>query len=316
MLIAVGAILIVAVGVGAFLLLRRKRKSSEKVSVSLALSKTREIFKGVVSKGKGTTLESVREALLAVDVGPQVTEQLLSRLQEQNHRGPLLEKLREAIRSDLKKLERAVSVREKPFVILFVGVNGVGKTTTIAKVAHGFQKEGRSVLLAAADTFRAGATGQLKTWADRLQIPCVMGQEGADPASIAFQAIESAKAKGMDVVLIDSAGRLHTEAPLMDQLKKIQRVSAKALPQAPHETWLVLDGTLGINTVEQVRQFQKALSVSGLVITKLDGSAKGGSLIAVAQSFQIPVYFVGIGETLEALIPFSSEEFVRSLFLS
>jgi fused signal recognition particle receptor len=243
-----------------------------------------------------------------------VTERLLSRLQEQDNRSDLLEKLRGEVRSDLRKLERAVSIQGKPFVILFVGVNGVGKTTTIAKVAHQFQKEGRSVLFAAADTFRAGATGQLKIWADRLNAPCVMGQEGADPASIAFQAIESAKAKGIDVVLIDSAGRLHTEAPLMDQLKKIQRVSAKAFPQAPHETWLVLDGTLGINTVEQVRQFREALSVSGLVITKLDGSAKGGSLVAVAQSFQIPVYFVGIGETLESLVPFSSEDFVSSLF--
>ncbi len=155
---------------------------------------------------------------------------------------------------------------------------------------------------------------QLKIWGDRLGVSCIMGQEGADPASIAFQAIESAKAKGIDVVLIDSAGRLHTEIPLMDQLKKVKRISAKALSHAPHQIWLVLDGTLGISTLEQVRQFHEALSVSGLVITKLDGSAKGGGLIAVAESFHIPVYFIGVGETLEGMIPFSSDDFVRSLF--
>lgn len=309
-------------GVVSFLFrLRKKGGGGEKSpSIAHALRKTRALFKErirqIFSEDPSQGLESIREALLAIDVGPQATEALLERLGGEGFGGSeeeLFRRLSDVMEQSLERLESKLSVQERPYVILFVGVNGVGKTTTIAKVAHRFLREGETVLLAAADTFRAGAVSQLKIWGDRLGVPSVAGEEGADPASIAFQAIESAKAQGIDIVLIDSAGRLHTQIPLMDQLKKIRRVCAKAMEGAPHQVWLVLDATLGTNTVEQVERFHQGITVSGILLTKLDGSAKGGALLAVAERFSIPVYFLGVGENLESLIPFSAEGFTRSL---
>jgi fused signal recognition particle receptor len=202
----------------------------------------------------------------------------------------------------------------KPYVILVVGVNGVGKTTTIGKLAHNFTKAGKSVILGAGDTFRAAAVDQLTIWSERTGVPIVKKDMGSDPASVAFDTVKAAVARGADVAIIDTAGRLHNKAHLMDELSKIRRVISKVIPEAPHETLLVLDGSTGQNAVEQARHFQAATDVSALAITKLDGTAKGGVVLAIASQFRIPVKFVGVGEQMDDLLVFDKKAFVESLF--
>ena len=202
---------------------------------------------------------------------------------------------------------------EPPSVILVFGVNGVGKTTTLAKLAHRLTRERRSALLAAADTFRAGAGEQLKIWADRLAVPSVGGAGGADPAAVAFDAVAAARARGVDTVLVDTAGRMHTEERLLEELKKVVRVVAKQRPGAPHESLLVLDGTVGQNAVQQARAFAAGLSLTGLVVTKLDGTAKGGSVVAVQRAVPVPIRFIGTGEGLEDLEVFDAQSYAKRL---
>jgi fused signal recognition particle receptor len=200
-----------------------------------------------------------------------------------------------------------------PTVILIVGVNGTGKTTTAAKLAWKLQKEGRKVLLAAADTYRAGAVAQLQIWANRLGLPCVAGAPGGDPASVAFDAIDAASSRGLDTVIVDTAGRLHTQEGLMEELRKITRVVGRRLPGAPHETLLVLDGTVGQNAVQQGKLFAEAVSPTGLIVTKLDGSARGGAVAALRRELALPIRFIGLGESVEDLEPFDPERFAENL---
>ena len=202
----------------------------------------------------------------------------------------------------------------KPHIILVVGVNGVGKTTTIGKLAHNFSRAGKSVLLGAADTFRAAAVDQLTIWSERTGVPIVKKEMGSDPAAVAFDTVNSGVAKGADVILIDTAGRLHNKAHLMDELSKIKRVIQKVIPDAPHEVMLVLDGSTGQNALEQARHFTAATNVTALTITKLDGTAKGGVVLAIASQFKIPVKFIGVGEKAEDLLVFDKAEFVDGLF--
>jgi len=211
----------------------------------------------------------------------------------------------------LKKFE--LPENKKPFVMLVVGVNGVGKTTTIGKLATNFKNAGKSVLLGAADTFRAAAVDQLTIWSERAGVPIVKKEMGSDPASVAFDAVNSAVARGVDIVLIDTAGRLHNKAHLMEELSKIKRVIQKVIPDAPHETLLVLDGTTGQNAIEQAKHFSVATDVSALAITKLDGTAKGGIVLAISNQFNIPVKFIGVGEKAEDLMVFDRKAFVDSL---
>ena len=202
----------------------------------------------------------------------------------------------------------------KPYVILVVGVNGAGKTTTIGKLAHNFKKAGKTVLLGAADTFRAAATDQLNIWSERVGVPIVKQGMGADPAAVSFDTVQSGISRGSDVVIIDTAGRLHNKVSLMEELSKIKRVMKKLLPGAPHEVLLVLDGSTGQNALEQAKQFTAATDVTALAITKLDGTAKGGVVLAIAHQFKIPVKYIGVGEKMDDLLLFDSHEFVDSLF--
>ena len=203
--------------------------------------------------------------------------------------------------------------RTGPTVILIVGVNGTGKTTTAAKLARRLQREGRRVLLAAADTYRAGAIAQLQVWAERIGVPCVAGAPGGDPAAVAFDAIDAAISRGLDTVIIDTAGRLHTQEGLMEELRKVARVAARRLPGAPHETLLVLDGTVGQNAVQQGRLFTQAVSPTGIVVTKLDGSARGGAVTALRRELGLPIRFIGVGEGVDDLEPFDARRFAAQL---
>ena len=203
---------------------------------------------------------------------------------------------------------------KKPYVILVVGVNGVGKTTTIGKLAHNFKQAGKSVLLGAADTFRAAAVDQLTIWSERAKVPIVKQDMGSDPAAVAFDTVQSGVTRGSDVIIIDTAGRLHNKAYLMDELTKIKRVVQKVIPDAPHEVLLVLDGSTGQNALEQAKHFTAATDVSAIAVTKLDGTAKGGVVLAIASQFKIPVKFIGVGEKMEDLLVFDRHEFVDSLF--
>ncbi len=201
----------------------------------------------------------------------------------------------------------------KPFVISIVGINGVGKTTTIGKLAYRFLGEGQTVLLGATDTFRAGAIQQLKTWADKVGAQFVGGNEGGDPGAVAFDSVSAARSRNIDIVLLDTAGRLHTKTNLMEELKKIHRVIKKIVPDAPHETWLIVDSMIGQNSLVQVREFQSAIGISGVILTKMDGTSKGGTLLAIANEIKISVPFIGIGEGIGDLVPFEPAVFVREL---
>ncbi|HVG13723.1 MAG TPA: signal recognition particle-docking protein FtsY [Chitinophagaceae bacterium] len=305
----------------------------EKQTLDEGLQKTKDNFFSKVSKaiaGKSTVdeelLDDLENALVSADVGIDTTIDIIKRIEDRVARDKYLNT------SDLNKiLQQEIATMlvdapssgsyafdselpRKPYIILVVGVNGVGKTTTIGKLAYNFKKAGKSVLLGAADTFRAAAVEQLTIWSERVDVPIVKQVMGSDPAAVAFDTAQSAVSRNVDVVLIDTAGRLHNKAHLMDELTKIRRVIQKVLPDAPHEVLLVLDGSTGQNAVEQAKQFTAATDVTALAITKLDGTAKGGVVLAIANQFKIPVKFIGVGEKMEDLLVFDKHEFVDSLF--
>lgn len=305
----------------------------EKESLDQGLQKTKESFLSKITKavaGKNRVddelLDELENALVSADVGVDTTIKIIERIEKRVSKdrylntGELNRMLQEEIENLLVDAPASNSyafnstLPEKPYVILVVGVNGVGKTTTIGKLAYNFKKAGKSVLLGAGDTFRAAAVDQLTIWSERVGVPIVKQDMGSDPASVAFDTVQSGLAKGSDVIIIDTAGRLHNKAHLMDELSKIKRVMGKLIPQAPHEVLLVLDGSTGQNALEQARQFTAATEVTSLAITKLDGTAKGGVVLAIADQFKIPVKFIGIGEKMEDLLVFDKHEFVDSLF--
>jgi fused signal recognition particle receptor len=269
-------------------------------------------------------LDELETRLITADVGVEASARILEELRrrvarkELNDVDALLNALQESMSQILKPVEQALIIdpRAKPFVILVVGINGAGKTTTIGKLAHRLLAEGKSVMLAAGDTFRAAAREQLEVWAERNNVPIVAQQSGAEPAAVIFDALQAARARNIDVLIADTAGRLHTQTHLMDELKKVKRVLARLDATAPHEVLLVLDGTIGQNAVAQAQEFNKGLGVTGLVITKLDGTAKGGVVLAIAQRLKIPIRFIGVGEQSEDFGVFNAAEFVSALLKS
>jgi fused signal recognition particle receptor len=269
-------------------------------------------------------LDDLETRLITADVGVEATTQILEGLRRRVARkeladvDALLKALSVAMIDILKPVERSLVIdpRAKPYVILVVGINGAGKTTTIGKLAHRLLAEGRTVMLAAGDTFRAAAREQLEVWAGRNRVPIISSQSGSEPAAVIFDALQAARARRIDVLIADTAGRLHTQAHLMDELKKVKRVLGRSEPSAPHEVLLVLDGTIGQNAVSQAVEFNKGLGVTGLVVTKLDGTAKGGVVLAIAQKLNIPIRFVGVGEDTEDFGEFKANEFVSALLKS
>lgn len=267
-------------------------------------------------------LDGLEEGLLGADVGAELTTLLMDRVRDRVRSENIrtIENLTAALRQETRALvppragETINIDSAKPFVILVVGVNGTGKTTTIAKLAQRWKGEGKSVLIGAADTFRAAAIEQIQTWADRIAVPLVKHRPGSDPAAVAHDTIAAARSRKSDVVLIDTAGRLQNKSHLMQELSKIRRVIEKEMPGAPHETLLVLDGTTGQNGVSQASAFLEAAKVTGIVITKLDGTARGGVVLSIMRQFDIPVKFVGVGEKADDLIPFSPDDYVEGLF--
>ena len=265
-------------------------------------------------------LDELEEILVTADMGVTTVERIFQEIREQVRRKELNDPalLRQRIKEKLCELLTVeappLAWRPAPFVVLMVGVNGVGKTTTIAKLAHSLKQEGKEILLVAADTFRAAAAEQLETWARRVGVPIVRHQAGADPSAVAFDGMESARRRGSDVVIVDTAGRLHTKVNLMEELKKIKRVIGKKVEGAPHETLLVLDATTGQNAVSQARMFHEATGVTGIVLTKLDGTAKGGIVVSIASELGIPIRYIGIGEQMDDLRPFDATQFVEALF--
>jgi len=258
--------------------------------------------------------ERLEEALIAADVGVPATAELVRRIEARGEVGDLTEALVDEA-SALLGEPGTLNVRERPSVVLVVGVNGTGKTTTIGKLAHHLHEHGRSVIVAAADTFRAAAEEQLEIWADRAQADFVGSERGGDPAAVAYDAIEAASARGRDVVVVDTAGRLHTQTNLMEELAKIRRVIEGKLEGAPHETLLVIDATTGQNGVRQAQLFSEAVQITGVALTKLDGSAKGGVALAIAHELGLPVKLVGVGEGVEDLRPFNARDFARALLV-
>ncbi|BBG65572.1 signal recognition particle receptor protein FtsY [Hydrogenimonas sp.] len=254
--------------------------------------------------------EELEDLLLEADVSYDLVEKIIESLPEKINRTQLYNTL---ISLFIYRAEKIEPGDQKPFVELIVGVNGAGKTTTIAKLAQRYRSEGKTVMLGAADTFRAAAIEQLKTWAEKLDVPIVYTKQGHDPSAVAYDAISSAKAKGIDRVIIDTAGRLHTQTNLAEELKKIVRVCSKAMEGAPHRKILILDGTQGNSAINQARAFNDMISIDGIIITKLDGTAKGGALFSIAEELKLPIYFVGVGEKAEDLIPFDPKEFVDTI---
>jgi fused signal recognition particle receptor len=266
-------------------------------------------------------LEDLEEILIGADLGVATTQKLVEAMEEKLQRRELTdgERLRLSLKEEMSRLLKveapALEVStHKPFVIMAIGVNGVGKTTTLAKIAHLYRESGLRVMLVAGDTFRAAAVEQLATWAERVGAEMVKQKTGSDPAAVVYDAVAAAQARAVDVVLIDTAGRLHTKVNLMEELKKVRRVIDRQLSGAPHEILLVLDATTGQNAVSQTRLFHQELGVTGLVLTKLDGTAKGGIVVGICQEFQIPIRFIGLGEGLDDLKEFDPEQFVAALF--
>ena len=266
------------------------------------------------------SMDDLEEALYASDFGLQTTEQILEQIkeahrQDKNLRGQDVASIaRSQLLNILDGSEGLFEITAQPEVVCLVGVNGSGKTTTCAKLGHRLQQEGRSVLLGACDTFRAAAVEQLRAWSDRLDLELVAGHHGADAAAVAYDAYAAAEGRQRDVLLLDTAGRLHVKGNLMEELAKLRRVLGKRNPEAPHHSWLVVDGSLGSNSLEQARVFHEKFGLTGLVVTKLDGSSKGGSLVAIYRELKLPIHFVGLGEEPEDLLPFSADRYVRSLF--
>jgi len=288
------------------------------------LSKTRSALAAPLATLRGrviddNTIDELEHLLLSSDVGVTTTDAIVNDLRDEVASGALkdkdiLELLREKLLLRLEGKDRTIAVAEKsPTAILVAGVNGVGKTTSVAKIGRALKDEGRTVLLAAADTFRAGAVSQLATWADRLGIEIVKGEQGSDPAAVTYDAASAAIARGIDVLLIDTAGRLHTQEPLMRQLEKIYQVTSKKIDGAPHEVLLVLDATQGQNTLSQAKKFAESINVTGIFLSKLDGTARGGIVFAIEDETGIPVKLIGIGERPDDVEPFDPETFVEAL---
>ena len=307
----------------------------KKESLDKGVEKTKEslfqkLARAVAGKSKvdDEVLDNLEEVLITSDVGVETTLKIIRRIEERVARdkvmntGELNVILKEEIAALLEEnntgsIDDFASIpTAKPYVIMVVGVNGVGKTTTIGKLAYHFKKAGKKVYLGAADTFRAAAVDQLVIWSERVDVEIVKQQMGADPASVAYDAISSAKANDADVVIIDTAGRLHNKVNLMNELSKIKKVMQKVIPDAPHEVLLILDGSTGQNAFEQAKQFTKATEVTALALTKLDGTAKGGVILGISDQFKIPVRYIGVGEKMEDLLVFNKYEFVDSLFKS
>lgn len=293
-----------------------------------SLSKTSESLVGRIDalllgkkKIDADTLEELEEILITADLGVPATVELIRTLEQKLKRnelqdGEMLKKtLKEELIVRLHHEQQALdSSKNSPFVILVIGVNGVGKTTTIGKLACKFRAEGKSVILAAGDTFRAAASEQLVIWGERVGVDVIRGKDGSDPSAVVFDACKAAVARKSDILLVDTAGRLHTKVNLMEELKKIRRIISREIPGAPHETMLILDAATGQNAVNQARIFKEAAQVTGIVLTKLDGSAKGGVVVAIRREFDLPIRYIGIGESVEDLRPFDAVEFVEALF--
>ncbi|HPX99813.1 MAG TPA: signal recognition particle-docking protein FtsY [Candidatus Marinimicrobia bacterium] len=261
------------------------------------------------------TLEEIEETLIQTDLGVELTENLIERLRKVDRQEAT--RLNEILQNELSALIQPAVTTEKnfakPTVILIVGVNGTGKTTTIGKLAAKYASEGQRVLICAADTFRAAAYEQLRIWAERSGVEFIGNPQGKDPSAIAFDAARAAQARNADILLIDTAGRLHTKSNLMEELAKVKRVIGKVIPDAPHEVWLVLDATVGQNGILQAREFQKAIGITGLILTKLDGTAKGGIALAIHRELNIPIRFLGVGEKLTDLVEFDPNQYIRDL---
>lgn len=293
----------------------------------VGLAKTGKILNTDISellkrKIDDSLFEELEERLLLADVGMEATQRIMEHVTHAVRRGELknadalLKSLEEAMLAVLAPVEQRLIIdepRTRPFAILVVGINGSGKTTTIGKLAHHLRQDGFSVLLAAGDTFRAAAVEQLQTWGERNQVPVVAQGTGADSASVVYDALQAAQSRKIEVMIADTAGRLHTQSNLMDEIRKVRRVMGRLDPEAPHEVLMVIDGGTGQNAINQVRQFHEALGVTGLVVTKLDGTAKGGILFALAEQLRIPVRFIGVGERAEDLQFFVARDFVRAL---
>ena len=301
-------------------------KSSKKLQSGLSATKkawTERLKKVVLGKSRvdADFLEALEEILIISDVGVATTEKIIDRLEQRVAKDKFIkaEELDQLLYDEIFTLVTAnnpslSSDQEGLQVILVVGVNGAGKTTTIGKLDHQYNQQGKKVMLAAADTFRAGAIDQLRLWSERAQVPFVSLQEGSDPASVAFTAVERAMKEQVDVLFIDTAGRLHNNTNLMQELAKIERVVKKVIPEAPHETLLVLDGGTGQNAFMQAKLFAEAIAISGLILTKLDGTAKGGVVIGISDELEVPIRYIGVGEGIDDLIPFETNAFLDSLF--
>lgn len=288
------------------------------------LEKTRKTTFGRIATFFGATeitdetWEELEALLIQADLGVETTTEIVDNLHEKvreeglTHADELQQALHDELRSQLQS-PQPVQFTEKPAVILIVGVNGSGKTTTIAKLGKRYSEQGKRVLLGAADTFRAAAVDQLEVWADRLRLPVISGQFGGDAGAVAYDSVQSAAARGSDIVLIDTAGRLHTRYNLMEELKKVYRVVGKAMPGAPHAVWLVMDATTGQNALQQARAFKEAVKVTGIILAKLDSSARGGMVFAIQNELDLPILFAGLGEKPEDLQPFDPDKFIEGI---
>ncbi|MFD0993373.1 signal recognition particle-docking protein FtsY [Tenacibaculum geojense] len=313
--------------------LKRIFSKEKKETLDKGLEKTKTSFfdklsKAVAGKSKvdDDVLDNLEEVLVSSDVGVDTTLKIIERIEERVARDKYLgtEELNQILREEIAGLlsetnvgndtEFTIPKNTKPYILMVVGVNGVGKTTTIGKLASQFKKQGLNVVLGAADTFRAAAIDQLQVWADRVDVPIIRQEMGSDPASVAFDTVKSGINQNADVIIIDTAGRLHNKVNLMNELSKIKRVMQKVVPDAPHDVLLVLDGSTGQNAFEQAKQFTKATEVTSLAVTKLDGTAKGGVVIGISDQFQIPVKYIGVGEGIDDLQVFNKFEFVDSFF--
>lgn len=300
-------------------LLERLKAGIQKTRTGLS-ERLDDVFQGR-KEIDAEALEELEYALYTADLGVATTQEILERVRQRMERsaagdlGQLKALIREHVLEVLEATERPVPVvAEPPAVIMVIGVNGAGKTTTIGKLANRFKNEGRSVLLCAADTFRAAAIEQLEVWAGRNQVDLIRQQTGADPSAVLFDALQAAKARKIDCLIVDTAGRLHTKDNLMAELEKMKRTAERVVPGSPHEVLLVLDGTTGQNGLEQARKFTESAGVTGIVLTKLDGTAKGGVVVAISRELNLPVRYIGVGEKIEDLLPFEAESFAASLF--
>jgi fused signal recognition particle receptor len=308
-----------------------KREKKQEI-LDEGLQKTKEGFLGKISRaiaGKSKideeVLDNLEEALISADVGVETTVKIIERIEQRVAKDKFMntDELNGILKQEIQNILTDgdnnfegfdLPENKKPYVLLIVGVNGVGKTTSIGKLAYNFKLAGKEVLLGAADTFRAAAVDQLTIWSQRVGVGIVKQSQGSDPAAVAFDTVQSGVAQKADIIIIDTAGRLHNKAHLMDELNKIKRVIQKVIPDAPHDVLLVLDGSTGQNALEQAKQFSAVTNVTGLIITKLDGTAKGGVVLAIADQFNIPVKFIGVGEQMTDLLVFNKKEFVDSLF--